>query len=175
MGRFKLFLPLLVFIPLAVLLVRALELDPAELPSALLDKPMPGFELPSLQEPERILRRDDLLGEKMLVNVWATWCPSCLVEHPWLVKISREYGVKIVGLNYKDERQAALQWLQRYENPFAISVYDVQGKLGLDMGVYGAPETFVVDSVGIIRYKHVGVIDDKVWQDVLQPVLQDID
>ncbi len=174
MGRFKLFLPLLVFIPLGILLVRALQLDPAEMPSALLDRPLPEFELQSLQDPEQILRRDDLLGQKMLINVWATWCPSCKVEHPWLVKIAQQYGVKIVGLNYKDDRQAALGWLQRYEDPFAVSVYDVEGRLGLDLGVYGAPETFVVDSAGIIRFKHVGVIDESVWQDVLLPVLQEI-
>jgi cytochrome c biogenesis protein CcmG, thiol:disulfide interchange protein DsbE len=174
MGRFKLFLPLLVFIVRGILLVRALQLDPAEMPSALLDRPLPEFELQSLQDPERILSRDDVLGQKMLINVWATWCPSCKVEHPWLVKIAQQYGVKIIGLNYKDERQAALGWLQRYEDPFAVSVYDVEGRLGLDMGVYGAPETFVVDSAGIIRFKHVGVIDESVWQDVLLPVLQEI-
>ncbi len=174
MGRFKLFLPLLVFILLGILLVRALQLDPAELPSALLDRPLPEFELQSLQDPERILGRDDVLGQKMLINVWATWCPSCKVEHPWLVKIAQQYGVKIIGLNYKDDRQAALGWLQRYEDPFAVSVYDVEGRLGLDLGVYGAPETFVVDSAGIIRFKHVGVIDESVWQDVLLPVLQEI-
>jgi cytochrome c biogenesis protein CcmG/thiol:disulfide interchange protein DsbE len=174
MGRFKLFLPLLVFIPLGILLVRALQLDPADMPSALLDRPLPEFQLQSLQDPEQILRRDDLLGQKMLINVWATWCPSCKIEHPWLVKIAQQYGVKIIGLNYKDDRQAALGWLQRYEDPFAVSVFDEEGRLGLDLGVYGAPETFVVDSAGIIRFKHVGVIDESVWQDVLLPVLQEI-
>lgn len=175
MQRLKLFLPLLVFIPLGVLLVKALQLNPQDMPSALLDKPVPEFELQALQDPARSLRRADLLGQKMLLNVWATWCPSCRVEHPWLLKIAREYGVRIVGLNYKDERKAALAWLERYDNPFAFNLYDVEGRLGLDLGVYGAPETFVVDSAGIIRFKHVGVINETVWRETLLPLLNSIE
>ncbi len=175
MQRLKLFLPLLVFIPLGVLLVKALQLNPQDMPSALLDKPVPEFELQALQDPARSLRRADLLGQKMLLNVWATWCPSCRVEHPWLLKIAREYGVRIVGLNYKDERKAALAWLERYDNPFAFNLYDVEGRLGLDLGVYGAPETFVVDSAGIIRFKHVGVINETVWRETLLPLLTSIE
>lgn len=175
MQRFKLFLPLLIFIPLALLLVKALQLNPQELPSALLDKPVPEFQLRSLQQPDKTLTRADLLGQKMLLNVWATWCPSCRVEHPWLLKLAREQGVRIVGLNYKDERNAALAWLQRFENPYVFNIYDVEGRLGLDLGVYGAPETFVVDSAGIIRFKHVGVINETVWQETLLPVLESID
>lgn len=175
MGRFKLFLPLLIFIPLGVLLVKALQLNPQELPSALVDKPVPEFELKSLLLPGKTFSRADLLGQKTLLNVWATWCPSCRVEHPWLLKIAREHGVRIVGLNYKDERNAAMEWLRRYENPYEFNIYDVDGKLGLDLGVYGAPETFVVDSAGIIRYKHVGVVDNTVWQETLLPVLESID
>lgn len=175
MQRFKLFLPLLIFIPLALLLVKALELNPQELPSALLDKPVPDFQLRSLQEPDRTLTRADLLGQKMLLNVWASWCPSCRVEHPWLLKLAREQGVRIVGLNYKDELNAALGWLQRFEDPYVFNIYDVEGRLGLDLGVYGAPETFVVDSKGIIRFKHVGVINQAVWQETLLPVLESID
>jgi cytochrome c biogenesis protein CcmG/thiol:disulfide interchange protein DsbE len=175
MQRFKLFLPLLVFIPLGLLLVKALQLNPQDMPSALLDKPVPEFELQALQDPARGLNRADLLGQKMLLNVWATWCPSCRVEHPWLLKIAREHGVRIVGLNYKDERKAALAWLERYDNPYDFNLYDVEGRLGLDLGVYGAPETFVVDSAGIIRFKHVGVINETVWRDTLRPLLNSIE
>ncbi len=145
------------------------------MPSALLDKPVPEFQLQSLQQPDRTLTRADLLGQKMLLNVWATWCPSCRVEHPWLLELAREQGVRIVGLNYKDERSAALSWLERLDNPYVFNIYDVEGRLGLDLGVYGAPETFVVDSAGIIRFKHVGVINETVWQDILLPVLESID
>jgi cytochrome c biogenesis protein CcmG/thiol:disulfide interchange protein DsbE len=175
MSRFKLFLPLLVFIPLALLLVKALDLDPQAMPSALLDKPVPEFELQSLADPERSFKRADLLGQKLLLNVWATWCPSCRVEHPWLLKLAREHGVRIVGLNYKDERSAALGWLERYENPYVYNLYDDEGRLGLDLGVYGAPETFVIDSAGIVRFKHVGVVNQQVWQDSLLPVLNSIE
>jgi cytochrome c biogenesis protein CcmG/thiol:disulfide interchange protein DsbE len=174
MQRLKLFIPLLILVPLGLLLVKALTLDPAEMPSALLDKPVPEFELQALKDPDRLLRRDDLVGRKLLLNVWATWCPSCRVEHPWLVKIAREYGVTIVGLNYKDERNAALAWLARYDDPFAFNIYDVEGRMGLDLGVFGAPETFVIDSQGIVRFKHVGVVDDTVWREVLLPVWNSI-
>lgn len=170
MHRLKLFFPLLVFIPLALLLIKALELDPQKLPSALLDKPIPPFQLQTLRQPEKLLGREALVGQKTLLNVWATWCPSCRVEHPYLLKLAREEGVHLVGLNYKDERSAALGWLQRYQNPFAFNLYDVDGRLGLDLGVYGAPETFLVDSDGVVRYKHVGVVDEKVWQEQLKPV-----
>lgn len=175
MKRLKLFLPLLLFIPLGLLLMKGLQLDPQALESALLDKPMPAFSLPSLDDADAVLTRDDIVGSKSLVNVWATWCPSCRVEHPWLVRLARDHGVRIVGLNYKDDRAAALAWLDRLGNPYALDLFDEAGRLGLDMGVYGAPETFVVDSAGVIRYRHVGVINEQVWQDVLLPVLEEID
>ena len=174
MGRLKLFLPLLVFIPLGLLLIVALDLNPEDLPSALLDKPVPPFELQSLQDPGEVRNRDDLVGQKSLLNVWATWCPSCRAEHPWLLKLANDYGVRIVGLNYKDQRGAALAWLQQLDDPYVFNLYDVDGRLGLDLGVYGAPETFVLDSAGIIRYKHVGVIDERVWRDSIKPVLDSI-
>lgn len=174
MQRFKLFLPILLFIPLGLLLLKALDLDPQALPSALLDKPMPAFELESLAPPGRLLQRDALVGEKSLLNVWATWCPSCKVEHPYLMQLQQR-GIRIVGLNYKDERQAALAWLERYKNPYAFNIYDPEGRLGLDLGVYGAPETFVVDGKGVVRYKHVGVVDERVWQELIKPVWDEID
>lgn len=175
MGRLKLFLPFLLFIPLGLLLVAGLRIDPQKLPSALLDKPVPPFSLPQLADSRRVLTRADLLGSRTLINVWATWCPSCRAEHPWLLKLAREYGVRIVGLNYKDERPAALAWLERYEDPYVFNIFDAQGRLGLDLGVYGAPETFVVDSGGVIRYKHVGVINETVWREAILPVLESIE
>lgn len=174
MGRLKLFLPLLLFIPLGLLLMKGLQLDPQALPSALLDKPLPAFSLPALGDPGQVLTRDDIVGTKSLINVWATWCPTCRAEHPALVALARERGVRIIGLNYKDERAAALGWLARLGDPYALNIFDAEGRLGLDLGVYGAPETFVVDSAGVIRYKHVGVIDEKVWQENLLPVFEEI-
>jgi cytochrome c biogenesis protein CcmG/thiol:disulfide interchange protein DsbE len=175
MARFKLFLPLMLFVPLALLLLKALQLDPQNMPSALLGKSMPAFELPALAEPARLLVSDDVRGSKALINVWATWCPSCRVEHPWLMTLAQQQGVRIIGLNYKDQRAAAMAWLQRDGNPYEFNIFDEQGRLGQDLGVYGAPETFVVDSAGVIRLKHVGVVNETVWREVILPVWQAIE
>ncbi|MCV6587880.1 MAG: DsbE family thiol:disulfide interchange protein [Marinobacterium sp.] len=164
MRRFVVFIPLVLFFGLGILLWRGLQLDPSELPSALIDKPMPTFSLPSLQTPDKTLTEQDLkFGEPVLLNVWATWCPSCKAEHAQLNRIA-EQGVKIVGINYKDDRGKAKVWLEKYLNPYMVNIYDEKGTLGLDLGVYGAPETYVIDAQGVIRYKHVGVVDARVWQ-----------
>lgn len=170
--RLLLFLPLLVAIGLGLFLWKGLQLDPRELPSALIDKPFPEFKIASLQDPDRILSREDFAGRLLLVNVWGTWCPSCKIEHPELVKIAQQ-GVMIVGINYKDDRSAAKQWLQQLGNPYAFNIFDDQGRLGLDLGVYGAPETYVVDQEGVIRYRHAGPVDQKVWAQ-LQSVLTQV-
>lgn len=162
--RVLLFTPLLVALGLGLFLWKGLSLNPQELPSAMIGKPFPAFAMPSLANAERTLTEADITGEPMLVNVWATWCPSCKEEHDQLNLIKNRDGVKIVGINYKDERQAALEWLDRYEDPYALSIYDVDGKLGLDLGVYGAPETYVVDAQGIIRHRYAGPVDEQVWQ-----------
>lgn len=165
MRRYIVFIPLVLFFALGVLLWRGLQLDPTELPSALIDKPMPSFQLSSLQDPQQMLTEADLnFGEPVLLNVWATWCPSCKAEHAQLNRIATQEGVKIVGVNYKDERGKAKVWLEKYLNPYVINIYDEKGLLGLDLGVYGAPETYVLDAKGVIRYKHVGVVDERVWQ-----------
>ena len=135
MSRFKLFLPLLVFVPLALLLLNALERNPQELTSALLGKPLPAFSLPALADPDREFTREDVLGSKALINVWATWCPSCRVEHPSLMWLASEQGVRIIGLNYKDQRQPALAWLARDGDPYAFNLFDEQGRLGLDLSL----------------------------------------
>lgn len=164
MRRVFLFLPLVVFIIMGAFFWKGLQLDPTELPSALLNKPVPTFSLPSLQDENKLITQDDFKGKPALLNVWATWCPTCKQEHAQLNRIAREEGVVIYGINYKDDRAAANVWLERYLDPYVLNVFDEKGTLGLDLGVYGAPETYVLDAQGVIRYKHVGAVDEAVWQ-----------
>ncbi|MDH4580996.1 DsbE family thiol:disulfide interchange protein [Pseudomonas sp. BN415] len=170
MKRLILVLPLLAFLGIALFLYRGLFLDPAELPSALIGKPFPAFSLPNVTG-ERTLTEADLKGKPALVNVWGTWCVSCRVEHPVLNKLA-QMGVTIYGVNYKDDNAAALKWLKEFHNPYQLDIRDEQGSLGLDLGVYGAPETFLIDKDGIIRHKFVGVIDEVVWREQLAPLYQ---
>jgi cytochrome c biogenesis protein CcmG/thiol:disulfide interchange protein DsbE len=170
--RLKLFLPLILFGVLALLLFRGLSLDPRELPSALIDKPFPAFSLPALAGNQQ-LDRSLVTGEVTLVNVWATWCVSCRVEHPYLQQLARA-GVDIIGINYKDDPAAARQWLVELGDPYRATIVDGEGSLGLDLGVYGAPETYLVDAEGVIRYRHVGVIDERVWRQTLEPLYREI-
>ncbi|MEM1111792.1 MAG: DsbE family thiol:disulfide interchange protein [Pseudomonadota bacterium] len=172
MQRLKLFLPLLLFVGLALFLYRGLSLDPKALPSALVDQPLPDFSLPALSD-GRSLTRSDVTGEVSLFNVWATWCISCRVEHPYLQQLA-DLGVPIFGVNYKDENEAARQWLTDLGNPYRANIVDAAGSLGLDLGVYGAPETYFVDARGIIRYRHIGVIDERVWSSRLQPIYEEL-
>lgn len=167
-SRVKLFIPLMLFIVLALFLFRGLSLDPKAMPSALVDHPLPAFSLPSLGE-QRQLTRDDVIGQVAFLNVWATWCISCRVEHPYLQQLA-DRGVPIYGVNYKDEDGAALEWLQALGNPYVANIADREGTLGLDLGVYGAPETYLVDSDGVIRYRHVGVVNERVWTTILEPL-----
>ncbi|ACO79204.1 cytochrome C biogenesis protein [Azotobacter vinelandii CA] len=173
MKRAIFLLPLALFLGVAAFLYRGLFLDPAELPSALIGKPFPAFSLPAVQEPERTLTVEDLKGKPALVNVWATWCVSCKVEHPVLNELAGR-GVNIVGVNYKDDNASALKWLKEFHDPYRLNIRDEQGSLGLDLGVYGAPETFLVDRHGIIRHKFVGVIDERVWREQLAARYQEL-
>ena len=173
MRRLKLFLPLGIFALLAVLLFRGLSLDPQALPSALIDRPLPAFSLPSLNGDE-VLEPVSLAGKPFLLNVWATWCISCRVEHPYLQRLAAEEGVVIYGVNYKDDSAAARAWLAELGDPYVASIVDQDGSLGLDLGVYGAPETYFVDGAGVIRYRHVGVIDERIWTTRLQPIYQEL-
>jgi cytochrome c biogenesis protein CcmG/thiol:disulfide interchange protein DsbE len=170
MKRLILLLPLAVFLAVALFLYRGLFLDPSELPSALIGKPFPAFSLPAVQSGQPI-SQDDLKGKPALVNVWATWCVSCRVEHPVLNKLA-QLGVTIHGVNYKDENAAAQKWLADFHDPYQLNIDDARGSLGLDLGVYGAPETFLIDEDGIIRHKFVGVIDERVWREKLAPLYQ---
>lgn len=171
-ARLKLFLPLILFVVLALFLFRGLELDPRALPSALIDKPLPEFSLRALGE-GRDLEKADVIGEVSLFNVWATWCVSCRVEHPYL-QLLADAGVPIFGINYKDDDADALRWLQELGDPYRANIVDSQGTLGLDLGVYGAPETYLVDAEGVIRYRHVGVVDERVWTTILQPLYTEL-
>ncbi|ANF27754.1 DsbE family thiol:disulfide interchange protein [Stutzerimonas stutzeri] len=173
MKRLLMLLPLAIFLLVAVFLYRGLFLDPTELPSALIGKPLPSFSLPSVEDPQRVVTAEDIKGKPALVNVWATWCVACKVEHPVLNKLA-EQGVVIHGVNYKDANAAAQKWLKDFHDPYQLNIRDEQGSLGLDLGVYGAPETFFVDKQGIIRHKYVGVIDERVWREQLAALYQQL-
>ncbi|MFJ4143579.1 DsbE family thiol:disulfide interchange protein [Pseudomonas sp. NPDC089734] len=170
MKRWIMVLPLAIFLVVAVFLYRGLYLDPAELPSALIDKPFPEFSLPQV-ESDKVLTRADLLGKPALVNVWGTWCVACRVEHPVLNKLMQQ-GVVIYGINYKDVNADAIKWLKDFHDPYQLNIRDEAGSLGMNLGVYGAPETFLIDSKGIIRHKYVGVIDETVWREKLAGLYQ---
>ena len=174
MKRFFLFLPLLVAVVLGVVLFAGIGKDPTKLESALVGKPVPAFSLEDLDAPDVTLDASLFKGKVQLLNVWGTWCPACRDEHDDLMWLAEDKGVSIVGLNYKDNREDALVWLDRLGNPYSASIYDPRGTLGFDLGVYGAPETFVIDAEGKVRYRHVGVVNKKVWQETLLPVINDI-
>lgn len=173
MKNLKLFIPLIVFVVLAAFLLKGLDRDPNALPSALIDDPVPEFSLPDLHNPDVIHTVELFKGRPSLLNVWATWCPSCRVEHPFLVKLAEEQGVRIIGMDYKDEAPAARRWLETLGNPYEVTFTDADGHLGVDLGVFGAPETYVIDHKGVIRAKHVGVINEQVWQE-LGPLYQQL-
>ena len=168
----KLWLPL-GFIALIVLLGVGLTLNPRQVPSPLIGKAAPAFELPLLAAPDKTFSQKDMLGRVWVLNVWASWCAPCLVEHPQITRLAAG-AVPVVGLNYKDAREDALPWLARNGNPFAASVYDGAGRIALDYGVYGVPETYVIDRKGIIRYKHIGPLTPDVARDKLRPLVKEL-
>ncbi|CAB0149453.1 Thiol:disulfide interchange protein DsbE [Pseudidiomarina piscicola] len=159
-----LLLPLLAFIVLVGFLLRGLFSDPTELSSALVGKPVPQFSVPDLYDPEQRYTQQVLSGKPMLLNVWATWCPTCRAEHAYLNQLAAD-GVPIVGLNYKDDsREKAVRWLNTLGDPYQLNLFDAKGTVALEFGVYGAPETFLIDAQGRIRYRHVGDVNERVWQ-----------
>ena len=170
----KYFVPLVMFLVLGLLLAYGLKLDPKTIPSPLIGKPLPAFSLATVADPERKVSRDDLLGRVYLLNVWASWCVACRQEHPLLNELSRRKAVPIIGLNYKDKREEALQWIGKLGNPYELSLTDQDGRLGIDLGVYGVPETFVIDKQGIIRYKQIGPITPEAWEQKLAPIIKEI-
>ncbi len=164
------FLPLVAFVALAVLLASGLGRNPEELPSELVGKPLPAFQLPSLLG-ERTITPASLRDQNWkLLNVWATWCPTCYVEHPYLLQLAAR-GIPIIGLNYKDETDAARDYLANLGNPYSEVVVDQDGQLGLDLGVYGAPETFLLNPEGRVVLRHAGDLNERVWEEKFQPVL----
>lgn len=169
------FIPLILFIVLAGVLYRGLFLNPQDMPSALVGKKLPDFSLNQLKNENKILHPNDLKGDIILLNVWATWCPSCHYEHPYFLKLANDPRLTIYGLNYKDERDLAIKWLNKLGDPYQLSIFDPEGTLGLDLGVYAAPETFVIDHKGIIRKRFAGPIDDGVWQKEFEPLILQIE
>lgn len=167
-------IPLGIFILLAALLAVGLKLDPREVPSPLVGKDAPDFALPRLHDPQQRIALDDMRGEVWLLNVWASWCTACRAEHPLMVELARSGEVTIVGLNYKDEATAALQWLSRFGDPYTVSAFDREGRVGIDWGVYGVPETFVIDRQGRVRYKQIGPVTREVLNETILPMVRDL-
>jgi cytochrome c biogenesis protein CcmG/thiol:disulfide interchange protein DsbE len=165
-------IPLVVFVGLVGLLFYGLGTDPRKVPSPLIDKPAPQFALPALDDPKATVSNADLKGKVSLVNVWATWCVSCRAEHQELMRLAKLDGIQILGLNYKDDRDDAMRWLETYGNPYVVNAFDADGRVGIDWGVYGTPETFLVDQDGIIRYKQIGPIDQQAWEKTLRPMIE---
>lgn len=163
-------IPFILFLAVAAFLYKGLSNDPTQLPSTLVGQAVPAFSLPALQDPGRIISNADLIGKPALINVWATWCPTCLVEHAELKKLA-DQGVRIIGVSYKDDRNAAQTFLANQGNPYQAVIFDVKGDLGLDLGVYGAPETFVIDAKGIVKYRLVGMVTVQVYQEKLKHLL----
>jgi cytochrome c biogenesis protein CcmG/thiol:disulfide interchange protein DsbE len=164
-------IPLLLFSVIAVFLALGLKLDPRDVPSPLIGKPAPAFSLPSLDNPQKRVSNEDFKGRIWLFNVWATWCVSCRAEHATLVKLSQNIGIPIVGLDWKDEASAAKEWLSSLGNPYEAVAFDASGRTAIDWGVYGAPETYIIDSQGIIQYKHTGPLSDEIIQEKVLPVI----
>lgn len=170
----KFLVPLVLFLMLAAFLGYGLTLNPSVVPSPLIDKPAPEFRLAKLDAPDESLGVADMRGQVWLLNVWASWCVSCRQEHPYLVELAKSGKVALVGLNYKDERDAALAWLRNYGNPYVATVTDPDGRVGIDYGVYGTPETFLIDRDGVIRYKHIGPVNGQIVRDVLMPRIAEL-
>ena len=164
-------LPLLIFIVLAGFLAVGLRLNPRELPSPLIDKPAPAFSLPRLDAPAQKLSLQDMRGKVWVLNVWASWCGPCRQEHPLIAELAKT-GVPVIGLNYKDKPADATAWLVELGDPFVTTVADREGVVGIDYGVYGVPETFVIDKAGLIRLKHVGPVTSEALRERILPMVR---
>lgn len=167
-------LPLAVFLALAVMLGLGLKRDPRDLPSALLEQPAPAIDRPLLEDPQQRLQLQDLRGQTWLLNVWASWCAPCRQELPVLAELSKRDGVAIYGLNYKDQPDKARALLRLAGNPYRASAMDSDGRMGMDFGIQGVPETFVIDGLGRVRYRHAGPVTAEIWRDRLLPVIRSL-
>lgn len=172
MNRFL--LPLVAFMVLVIFLGIGLNLKPREVPSPLIDKPAPAFRVPQLYEEAKTIAPEEMRGKVWLFNVWASWCVTCREEHPLLVELARQNLVPIYGLNYKDKREDAFAWLAERGNPYVVTAYDREGNVGIDYGVYGVPETFVIDKLGIIRYKQIGPVTPEALRDKIIPLVKEL-
>lgn len=165
-------IPLAIFLVLVVFLGIGLRLNPREVPSPLVGKPAPAFSLAQLHVPAKKFGVPDMGGKVWLLNVWASWCVSCREEHPVLLDLSRKDVVPLIGLNYKDPQDDALAWLKQFGDPYVLSVVDRDGRVGIDYGVYGVPETFVIDKAGLIQYKHIGPVTPKALEEKILPLVR---
>ena len=169
-------LPLGLFLGLVVIFIYGLQNDPRHVPSPLIDKPAPAFNLPTLHQPDINISIEDLKGEVSLINVWASWCAACRTEHPVFVNaVKKDETLNLYGLNYKDKRPEAIQWLNQLGDPYKKSAFDESGSIGIDYGVYGVPETFVIDKTGIIRYKHIGPVSQQQLDTIILPLVKELE
>jgi cytochrome c biogenesis protein CcmG, thiol:disulfide interchange protein DsbE len=163
------------FLLLLVLLAVGLTLNPREVPSPLVGKPAPAFELPRLGESAARFSPAEMHGKVWMLNVWASWCVACRDEHPILVDFARSRSTPLVGLNYKDASEDAIRWLARYGDPYLVSAVDADGRTGIDYGVYGVPETYVIDKAGVIRYKQIGPVTNEIMQKRILPLVEELE
>jgi len=166
--------PLGIFLVLVGFLFAGLQLNPREVPSPLVGKPAPAFELPVLAQPEKRFVPADMKGQVWLLNVWASWCVTCREEHPLLVEMAGKKLLPVVGLNYKDKDEEAKAWLKRFGNPYTLSAVDAEGRIGIDYGVYGVPETYLIDAEGVIRFKQIGALTPAILEQKILPLVQSL-
>ncbi|MDI1351334.1 MAG: DsbE family thiol:disulfide interchange protein [bacterium] len=167
-------IPVILFVVLSIFLWRGLSLDPQHIPSAQIGRAVPKFTLPVLAHPESMFHSKSLRGQVVLLNVWASWCGACMEEQVFMLQLARE-GIPIYGLNYKDDEEDAMQWLGQWGNPFKVIMNDKEGRVAIDLGVYGAPETFIIDKKGIIRYRHVGIMNQDIWSKEMAPLMSQLE
>ncbi len=172
MEKLKFYIPVIGFIALAIVMWRGLYLNPKELPSVLIDKPMPTFQRITVDGQQ--VSNENLPDQIFLLNVWGSYCLPCLIEHPTLMRLAEEGEIPVVGINYRDRQNLAQEWLLDNGNPFAFSILDEDGRFGIDLGVYGAPETYLVDANGVIRFRHVSVLDENVWRQDFLPAIAEL-
>ena len=173
--KLKFLLPLLLFAVLVVFLTIGLTRDPREIPSPLINKPAPAFHLPQLAAPDKTFALADMQGKVWLLNVWASWCVSCRYEHPVLLDLIKKHSLTLIGFNYKDKPEDAKDWLKEFGDPYQLSVVDEEGRVGIDFGVYGVPETFLIDKNGMIRHKVIGPVTEEVFNKELGPLIQELE
>ena len=163
--------PVIIFVLLGVLLAFGLRIadQKTEIPSPLVGKPLPPFELPVLGQPDNVMTNDDLIGTPFLLNVWASWCPTCRVEHPFIEELAESGAIRVVGFNYKDELEDAQAWLARFGDPYEVTIQDYSGRYAIDLGVYAAPESFLVDADGTIIFKQIGAVTPEVIEKEILP------